>query len=100
MTAILKYKAIDVYRKRNSGLRAQRLDEEPDPEFFEKGNGHWKEQYSPSPFRLFRLPAIPAAKPLDNRMLHSLFHSAQGQDGKLTDEFKQRLQQKINDRLE
>ena len=34
-----------------------------------------------------------------NRMLRSLFHSAQGQESKLSDEFKQQLQQKIDDRL-
>jgi RNA polymerase sigma-70 factor (TIGR02943 family) len=51
LTAILKYKIIDVYRKRNSGLRTQRIDEEPELEFFEQDNGHWKEQYSPRPMR-------------------------------------------------
>jgi hypothetical protein len=34
-----------------------------------------------------------------NRMLHSLFHSAEGQESKLSEEFKQELQQKIDDRL-
>jgi RNA polymerase sigma-70 factor (TIGR02943 family) len=51
LTAILKYKIIEVYRKRNSGLNTQRLEEEPELEFFEQGNGHWKEQYSPRPMR-------------------------------------------------
>ena len=51
LTAILKYKIIDIYRKRNSGLRTQKIDEEPELEFFEQGNGHWKEQYSPRPMR-------------------------------------------------
>ena len=51
LTAILKYKVIDVYRKRNSGLRTQRIDEEPEVEFFEQGNGHWKEAYSPQAMR-------------------------------------------------
>ena len=51
LTAILKYKIIDVYRKRNSGLRAQPIDEQPEVEFFEQGNGHWKEEYSPAPFK-------------------------------------------------
>ncbi len=51
LTAILKYKIIDVYRGRNSGLRTQRIDEEPELEFFEQDNGHWKEEYSPRPMR-------------------------------------------------
>jgi RNA polymerase sigma-70 factor (TIGR02943 family) len=51
LTAILKYKIIEVYRKRNSGLNTQRVEEEPELEFFEQGNGHWKEQYSPRPMR-------------------------------------------------
>lgn len=50
LTAILKYKVIEVYRKRNSGLlRMQGMEEEP--EFFEVGNGHWKEEYSPRTMR-------------------------------------------------
>jgi RNA polymerase sigma-70 factor (TIGR02943 family) len=51
LTAILKYRIIDVYRKRNSGLRTEKIDEEPELEFFEQDNGHWKEQYSPRPIR-------------------------------------------------
>jgi len=51
LTAILKYKIIEVYRKRNSGLRTERGDEEPEQEFFEPDNGHWKEEYSPRPMR-------------------------------------------------
>src|ERR1700760_2103312 len=47
LTAILKYKVIDVYRKRNSGLQTERVDREPELEFFESDNGHWKEAYSP-----------------------------------------------------
>jgi RNA polymerase sigma-70 factor (TIGR02943 family) len=52
LTAILKYKIIDIYRKQNSGLRTQRIGEEPETEFFEQANGHWKEQYSPQPMRM------------------------------------------------
>ncbi|MBS1603580.1 MAG: sigma-70 family RNA polymerase sigma factor [Bacteroidetes bacterium] len=54
LTSILKHKIIDVYRKRNSGLAdrgrlpAQRqADREPEQEFFEADNGHWKEAYAP-----------------------------------------------------
>ena len=63
LTAILKYKIIDVYRKRNSGLRTQRMEEEPEVEFFEEGNGHWKELYSPRPME------IESADPLANKEL-------------------------------
>jgi len=66
LTAILKYKIIEVYRKRNSGLRTQRMEEEPEPEFFEEGNGHWKEEYSPRPMR------TEGADPLTNKELAAI----------------------------
>ena len=66
LTAILKYKIIDVYRKRNSGLRTQRMEEEPEAEFFEEGNGHWKELYSPRPME------IEGADPLVNKELAAI----------------------------
>ena len=52
LTAILKHKIIDVYRKRNSGLAnpgslQQVVDSEPEKEFFEADNGHWKDAYAP-----------------------------------------------------
>jgi hypothetical protein len=34
-----------------------------------------------------------------NRMLRSLFHSAQDRESRLSDEFKQHLQQRIDERL-
>jgi len=52
LTAILKYKIIEVYRKRNSGhLRMATIEGEQEPEFFEAENGHWKEEYSPRSMR-------------------------------------------------
>ena len=66
LTAILKYKIIDVYRRRNSGLHTQRIDEEPELEFFEQGNGHWKEQYSPRAMR------TEGADPLANKELAAI----------------------------
>jgi RNA polymerase sigma-70 factor (TIGR02943 family) len=66
LTAILKYKIIDVYRKRNSGLSTQKIDEEPELEFFEQDNGHWKEQYSPRPMR------TEDADPLTNKELAAI----------------------------
>ncbi len=47
LTAILKYKVIDVYRKKNSGLQTEIVEREPELEFFESDNGHWKEAYYP-----------------------------------------------------
>jgi RNA polymerase sigma-70 factor (TIGR02943 family) len=54
LMAILKYKVIEVYRKRNSGLRAEPLEQHqaPEAEFFEPDNGHWKAAYSPQAFGL------------------------------------------------
>ncbi|HXB09841.1 MAG TPA: sigma-70 family RNA polymerase sigma factor [Puia sp.] len=66
LTAILKYKIIDVYRKRNSGLRTQRIDEEPELEFFEQSNGHWKEAYCP------RQMGVEGGDPLVNKELAAI----------------------------
>jgi RNA polymerase sigma-70 factor (TIGR02943 family) len=59
LTAILKYKIIDVYRKRNAGLRTEL-------EFFEEGTGHWKELYCPQPI------GIEGADPLANKELAAI----------------------------
>jgi RNA polymerase sigma-70 factor (ECF subfamily) len=51
LTAILKNKIIDVYRKKSSGLAiasANKAAQEQD-EFFEEDNGHWKAEYAPQP---------------------------------------------------
>ena len=53
LTAILKNKLADIYRKRSSGLL--KTADSPqlvnnDEDFFETGNGHWKEEYQPSAF--------------------------------------------------
>ncbi|HMH24030.1 MAG TPA: sigma-70 family RNA polymerase sigma factor [Puia sp.] len=66
LTAILKYKIIDAYRKRNSGLRMQKMEEEPELEFFEESNGHWKEAYSPQTL------GIEGADPLANKELAAI----------------------------
>jgi len=34
-----------------------------------------------------------------NRMVRTVFHSAQGQESKLSDEFKEELQKKIDERI-
>jgi RNA polymerase sigma-70 factor (ECF subfamily) len=51
LTAILKNKIIDVYRKKSSGLAvasANKAAQQQD-EFFEEDNGHWKAEYAPQP---------------------------------------------------
>ncbi len=52
LTSILKYKVIEVYRKQHSGLQPEPLEREPEAEFFEPDNGHWKPVYSPRAFRM------------------------------------------------
>lgn len=73
LTAILKHKIIDVYRKRNSGLtdrgslgEQQQTEREPDLEFFEAENGHWKEAYAP------RALGVEDADPLANKELKTI----------------------------
>ena len=51
LTAILKNKIIDVYRKKASGLaisNTNKAEQEVD-DFFEEDNGHWKTEYAPQP---------------------------------------------------
>ncbi len=52
LTAILKYKVIEVYRKRNSAWLSAAGDHEPEPEYFDPDNGHWKEVWGPRPMPL------------------------------------------------
>ena len=47
LTAILKYKVIEVYRKRNAGWLTAQVDHSPEVDFFEPDNGHWKDIYAP-----------------------------------------------------
>jgi RNA polymerase sigma-70 factor (TIGR02943 family) len=51
LTAILKNKIIDVYRKRSSGLANidAKIERQPDHDFFHE-DGHWKEEYLPQEF--------------------------------------------------
>lgn len=71
LTAILKYKIIDVYRKRNSGLAfpGERADREPEQEFFDPDNGHWKEIYSPQEL------GVEYSDPLGNKELTAVLQS-------------------------
>jgi len=50
LTAILKNKIIDVYRKKSSGLRpVQEKNDEQTVDFFEE-DGHWKTEHGPKEF--------------------------------------------------
>ena len=51
LTAILKYKVIDVYRKRNSSWLTITGAHDPEPEYFDADNGHWTEEWSPRPMK-------------------------------------------------
>lgn len=52
LTAILKNKIIDVYRKRSSGLQNIEVNkaEQEQNDFFEQDTGHWKQEYGPVAF--------------------------------------------------
>ena len=54
LTAILKYKLIDIYRKRSSGLNQTLPLEEgdPEPEYFDRETGHWRTEFAPQPMRM------------------------------------------------
>ena len=67
LTAILKHKIIDVYRKRSSGLRVvEEVEREPEQEFFESDNGHWKDAYNPRPW------GVEDRDPLANKELKAI----------------------------
>lgn len=69
LTAILKYKIIDVYRKRSSGLAVnadvQRAEQEQS-DFFEPEYGHWKHEHAPKAF------GIDDQDPLVNKEFNSI----------------------------
>ena len=52
LTAILKNKIIDVYRKKSSGLAniTEQKAEEEQKDFFEEDTGHWTQAHQPLPF--------------------------------------------------
>ncbi len=52
LTAILKHKIIDVYRKRSSGVlnTSNHIQEESVHEFFNSEDGHWKVDHRPMEF--------------------------------------------------
>ena len=68
LTAILKYKIIDVYRKKSSGLvnaDVQRAEEEQS-DFFEPEYGHWTAERAPRSF------GIDDYDPIINKELNSI----------------------------
>lgn len=52
LTAILRYKIIDIYRKRSSGLNAVAANNNAENEQHDlfEDNGHWTPEHAPSPF--------------------------------------------------
>jgi RNA polymerase sigma-70 factor (TIGR02943 family) len=51
LTAILKNKIIDVYRKKSSGLKqVEMTGNEPQEGFFNTDDGHWKQEHWPQTF--------------------------------------------------
>lgn len=51
LTAILKHKVLDVYRKKSGASSFVRVDGvAEDHDHFEAGNGHWKEEHLPRAF--------------------------------------------------
>ena len=60
LTAILKNKIIDVYRKKSSGLKTQELAvaEGEVLDFFDSGDGHWKQEHAPQPFGVENYDAL------------------------------------------
>ncbi len=52
LTAILKNKIIDLYRKQSSVMErhTEPLEKLTDHDFFEAGNGHWNEAFQPKEF--------------------------------------------------
>jgi len=59
LTAILKYKIIDIYRRESSGLASiNEIEHEAaiQDDFFETANGHWKNEYLHKPFEQVQDP--------------------------------------------
>lgn len=69
LTAILKYKIIDVYRKKSSAIiinpDVQRAEQE-ESDFFEPEYGHWTSDHAPKPF------SIDDSDPVVNKEFNSI----------------------------
>ncbi|WP_316821737.1 sigma-70 family RNA polymerase sigma factor [Pedobacter gandavensis] len=72
LTAILKYKIIDHYRKKSSGLISKNLvleEENIQTDFFNQDDGHWKPPHEPKEF-----PAQ-QPEPLQHQEFHKVLNS-------------------------
>ena len=61
LTAILKNKIFDVYRKKSSGLNRQILSDERavvTDEFFDPESGHWNDEHCPASFAIEQTDAL------------------------------------------
>lgn len=59
LTAILKHKIIDPYRKESSGLGINKQlsnEDSLEEDFFNAEDGHWKREYAPKPFQPYEDP--------------------------------------------
>lgn len=52
LTAILRYKVIDIYRKRNASWLVKDRSHEPEPEYFDPETGHWTQAWAPRPMKI------------------------------------------------
>lgn len=69
LTAILKYKIIDVYRKKSSGLVVNadvRRAEQEQSDFFDPEDGHWTNEHAPITF------GIDDHDPVENKEFNSI----------------------------
>jgi len=70
LTAILKNKIIDTYRKKSSGLKQVELSSnEPEKEFFDAEHGHWTREDYPKAF------GVENDDPLNNKEFNSVLQA-------------------------
>ncbi len=68
LTAILKNKIVDVYRKKTALPMSDLINAEKEQhDFFDQNDGHWNKEYAPQPF------GIESADPLHNKEFNEIF---------------------------
>ncbi|MFA6084702.1 sigma-70 family RNA polymerase sigma factor [Mucilaginibacter sp.] len=75
LTAILKNKIVDAYRKKSSGLEVRRSEDEEakaHEDFFEASNGHWRDDHRPVDFMTDHVD------PLINKELSGILKTCMG----------------------
>lgn len=75
LTAILRNKIIDVYRKKSSTLLKQEINEAEDynaQDFFDKDDGHWNDSHRPKAFGIEDFDIL--GKKEFNQILQRCFH--------------------------